>query len=84
MALLPNFNGAEIHDQREKDVIDYARKLESKFFAILYYKAEYYYLASEKFYAIQKELAEKKRHAGRQLQHEPVKELRKFQNQSNI
>lgn len=59
-AIFPSPDSAVIHDQRIKDLISYARKVEKEMFEVAKDKEEYYHLLAEKIYKIQKELQEKK------------------------
>uniref|UniRef100_A0A914CQY5 histone acetyltransferase n=1 Tax=Acrobeloides nanus TaxID=290746 RepID=A0A914CQY5_9BILA len=59
-AIFPSFHPAALHDQRIKDLILYARKVEKEMFEIAIDREEYYHLLAEKIYKIQKELQVKK------------------------
>jgi hypothetical protein len=59
-AVFPSPDPATLHDQRIKDLILYARKVEKEMFEIANDKEEYYHLLAEKIYKIQKELQVKK------------------------
>ncbi|GMR41263.1 hypothetical protein PMAYCL1PPCAC_11458, partial [Pristionchus mayeri] len=59
-AMFPSPDPAAMHDQRIKDLIQYARKIEKDMFENADDREEYYHLLSEKIYKIEKELQEKK------------------------
>jgi hypothetical protein len=60
-AIFPGFRH-HVHDQRIKDLVNYACKVESEFFVLAESKGEYDRLLAEKIYRIQMELNEKARH----------------------
>uniref|UniRef100_A0A1I8BKL5 histone acetyltransferase n=1 Tax=Meloidogyne hapla TaxID=6305 RepID=A0A1I8BKL5_MELHA len=59
-AIFPSPDPAAIHDQRIRDLVTYARKVEKDMFEQATDKENYYYMMAEKIYKIQKELQEKK------------------------
>uniref|UniRef100_A0A914PMG0 histone acetyltransferase n=1 Tax=Panagrolaimus davidi TaxID=227884 RepID=A0A914PMG0_9BILA len=59
-AIFPSPDPAAVHDQRIKDLISYARKIEKEIFEKAESKEEYYEMLAAKIYRIQKELAEKR------------------------
>jgi E1A/CREB-binding protein len=62
---------AAIHDQRIKDLITYARKVEKDMFELAPDKEAYYHMLAEKIYKFQKELQEKKKSRLNALQQQP-------------
>uniref|UniRef100_A0A914NX21 histone acetyltransferase n=1 Tax=Panagrolaimus davidi TaxID=227884 RepID=A0A914NX21_9BILA len=58
--IFPSIDSAAMQDQRIKDLILYARKVEKERFETASDKEEYYYLLAEHIYKIRKYLQEKK------------------------
>uniref|UniRef100_A0A7E4V011 histone acetyltransferase n=1 Tax=Panagrellus redivivus TaxID=6233 RepID=A0A7E4V011_PANRE len=56
--IFPNPYPAAMQDQRIKDLISYARKVEKEMFQLATDKEDYYHLVVERIYKIQKELQE--------------------------
>jgi E1A/CREB-binding protein len=83
-AIFPSPDPAAIHDQRIKDLISYARKVEKDMFEQAPDKEAYYHMLAEKIYKIQKELQEKKnRRLNEQQQQQLVQPLQQQQDLSH-
>lgn len=74
-AIFPSPDPAAIHDQRIRDLISYARKVEKDMFEAAPDKEAYYHMLAEKIYKIQKELQEKKNRRLNEQQQRPPGEL---------